>query len=557
MWTSKTYRLMILLLMLMTSVGGWAQSVEAALESFNQQSDVKSANRFFEALDKHDFTDELIVFNADKAKDSLRLQVWYWAAEWFYDRQQYEQAEVYGLKAKPLSEVSGQEQIHGDLLSLMALIYVREGHFEKAAQYAKECNDLDLKAGNPDNIASSFNTLAGIYMSMRQTEEAEKYILKAIDYAKQVDNPQRLAVLHGMASEVYHKLNQEERSLDYATKAYEMEKQLGRKDKMAVRQAQRAAALISLKQDAEAKEALAEAIPGLRESQNIHSLGIACNQMGQLMHQEQNDSAAVRYFNEALDIFTSQHDLFNEAHSRKGLYEALRHTDPEQAMAHNDRYNELRDSIYDKDTGELLSKYAAEYGYGELQAENANMRSTYHLYIIIGIAVVVLLLAQLAYGAWRSRRDRQRIQELIREISLLRESPAEAVEPVKALAEPVSEEKPEVDETPEADRQFLLHLIEVVNASLPTGHYGVEEIASRMNMSVQTFRRRLLAVTGESPKAFISAIQMELAAKLLKDNPDMTISQIANRCGYDEATSFGRTFRKAYGISPSQYREKA
>ena len=48
-------------------------------------------------------------------------------------------------------------------------------------------------------------------------------------------------------------------------------------------------------------------------------------------------------------------------------------------------------------------------------------------------------------------------------------------------------------------------------------------------MSTQTFRRRLMAVTGESPKAFISAIQMELAAKLLKDHPDMTISQIANR----------------------------
>lgn len=185
------------------------------------------------------------------------------------------------------------------------------------------------------------------------------------------------------------------------------------------------------------------------------------------------------------------------------------------------------------------------------------MRSTYHLYIIIGIAVVVLLLALLAYGAWRSRRDRQRIQELIHEISMLRESPEKVTEPVEAHAKPVSEEKSEEDETPEADRQFLLHLIEVVNASLPTGHYGVEETASRMNMSVQTFRRRLLAVTGESPKAFISAIQMELAAKLLKDNPDMTISQIANRCGYDEATSFGRTFRKAYGISPSQYREKA
>ena len=555
MRTSKTYRLVILVLMLIMSVGGWAQSVESALEAFDRQSDAKAANRFFEELDKQDFTDELIVLDTGKAKDSLRLQVWYWAAEWFYDRQQYEQAEAYGLKAKPLSEVGGQEQMHGDLLSLLALIYVRQGHFEKAVPYAKECNKLDLKTGNPDNIASSFNTLAGIYMSMRQPEEAEKYILKAIDYAKKADNPQRLAVLQGMASEVYHKLNQEERSLDYATKAYEMEKQLERKDKMAIRQAQRAAALISLKRHPEAKEALEEAIPGLRESRNIHSLGIACNQMGLLMHQEQNDSAAVRYYLEALDIFTSQHDLFNEAHSRKGLYEALRHSDPEQAMAHNDRYNELRDSIYDKNTGELLSKYAAEYGYSELQAENADIRSTYHLYIIIGIAIVALLVA---LALWRSRRDRQRIQELIHEISQLREGLAESVEePISAPAAPISEEKPKEEGTSDADRQFLLHLIEVVNASLPTGHYGVEEIASRMNMSTQTFRRRLMAVTGESPKAFISAIQMELAAKLLKDHPDMTISQIANRCGYDEATSFGRTFRKAYGVSPSQFREKA
>ena len=100
-----------------------------------------------------------------------------------------------------------------------------------------------------------------------------------------------------------------------------------------------------------------------------------------------------------------------------------------------------------------------------------------------------------------------------------------------------------------------MHLIDVVNVNLPSGRYGVEDIASEMNMGVQTFRRRLLSVTGESPKAFISAIQMELAAKLLTDSPDMSVTQIANRCGYDEVTSFGRTFRKTYGISPSQYRE--
>ena len=474
-------------------------------------------------------------------------------ADSLYSEQQYGEAQVLALEA--LAQCKDSSDV-ADCASLLALINVRLGHFEQATKYAKRCNAIDMKSGDPDNIASSLNTLAGIYMSMRQPEEAEKYILKAISYAKKADNPQRLAVLHGMASEVYHHLKQEERSLDYATKAYQMEQLLGRKDKMAVRQAQRGAALISLKRAAEAKQALDEAIPGLRESHNIHSLGIACNQMGLLMHQAKNDSAAVRYFNEALAIFTDQHDLFNEASSRKGLYEALRHTDPDLAMAHNDRYLALRDSLYDKNTGELLSKYAAEYGNTELQAENEDMRSARRNYIIIGIVVVGTLLALLAVGIWRSRCDRRRIQELIREVSQLQELSAtmeagEQAQPAAVTVQAQPEAEPE-EET--EDHLFLMRVVKAVNDGLPTGHYGVDEIASELNMGTQTFRRRLMKVTGDSPKAFISAIQMERAAKLLTMSPNMPIAQIAMRCGYEETTSFTRAFRKAFGVPPSQYK---
>lgn len=475
-------------------------------------------------------------------------------ADSLYNLQQYEEAQTVALEA--LAQCKDSTDV-ADCASLLSLVNVRLGHFEQAARYAKRCNAIDLQSGDPDNIASSLNTLAGIYMSMRQPEEAEKYILKAIDYAKKADNPQRLAVLHGMASEVYHHLKQEERALDYATKAYQMEQQLGRKDKMAVRQAQRAAALISLKRAAEAKQALGEAIPGLRESHNTHSLGIACNQMGLLMHQAQNDSAAVRYFNEALAIFTAQHDLFNEASSRKGLYEALRHTDPDLAMAHNDRYLALRDSLYDKNTGELLSKYAAEYGNVELQAENEDMRSARRKNMIIGIVVVGTLLALLAIGIWRSRCDRRRIQELIREVSQLQELSAametgKQAPPAAAVAVQTQPEAEPVEET--EDHLFLMRVVKAVNDGLPTGHYGVDEIASELNMGTQTFRRRLMKVTGDSPKAFISAIQMERAAKLLTMSPNMPIAQIAMRCGYEETTSFTRAFRKAFGVPPSQYK---
>lgn len=461
-------------------------------------------------------------------------------ADSLYTMQKYDEALRYAeLSAEALRS---EHNIEGesDVMNLMAITYVRKGKFEKAAKCAHRCYKIDEELGNPDNISSSLNTLAAIYMSMRRPQEAEKYILKGIEYAKKANNPQRMAVLHGMASEVYQHLGNHERSLHYATKAYEMEKALGHKDKMAIRQAERAPALIALQQYAEAQKALEEAIPGLRESGNLHSLGIACNQMGQLLHQANNDSAAVRYFNEALKIFIAQNDLYNESHSHQGLYEALRHSNPTLAMEHNDRYLALRDSLYDKDTGELLSKYAAEYGVDELMAENRQM----HSYIITGVVAVVILIclgSMLVW--WIRRRQKQRIGMLIKQIESLTPQPT------------VVEEKP-VEVKNDEDHKFLIKLVEVVNANLPTGHYGVEQIAQDMNMSIQTFRRRLMSATGESPKAFISALQMERAAKLLQDDSDLPISRIATLCGYDETNSFGRSFKRFYNVTPSQYREK-
>ena len=472
-------------------------------------------------------------------------------ADSLYNQQQYGDAQKLALEA--LSQCKDSADV-ADCASLLALIHVRKGEFGEAVRYAKRCNAIDMASGDPDAISSSLNTLAGIYMSMRQPGEAEKYILKAIGYAQKADNPQRLAVLHGMASEVYHHLKQEEQALDYATKAYEMEKQLGRSDKMAIRQAERAAALIDLKRFDEARQALEEAIPGLRESGNLHSLGIACNQMGSMMHKQENDSAAVRYFSEALAIFTQQHDLFNEATSRKGLYQALRDTDPALAMQHNDRYNELRDSLYDEKTGELLSKYAAEYGVGELQAENDEMQKAHQRSLMVGAGiVVVLLIAGFVLYQWMRRREQKHTEQLILQIQEL-STALEAGEGVQTA--PVeTEEAPEAEPEEETeDHLFLMRVVKAVNDGLPTGRYGVDDIASELNMGTQTFRRRLMKVTGDSPKAFISAIQMERAAKLLTMSPDMPVSQVAMRCGYEETTSFTRAFRKAYGVPPSQYK---
>ena len=473
-------------------------------------------------------------------------------ADSLYSLQKYDEAKALALQglgtldegrhAEKESDVD--EETRGDLLNLLSIINVRQSHFEQAAEYAKQCNELDLKRGDPDMISSSYNTLTAIYMSMRQPKEAEKYILKALSYAKQVDNPQRMAVLNGMASEVYHHMGDEEQSLDYATLAYNMERELGRKDKMAIRQAQRAASLISLKRSAEAEEALGEAIPGLRESGNRHSLGIACNQMGLLKHQQQNDSAAVRYYNEALEIFLDQKDLYNESFSRKGLYDALKTIDPALALQHNDRYLALRDSLYDSETGVLLSKYAAEYDNYELQAENEEMQRARSRNIIIGVVVLALIfLCWLLHYLWMRRRQRHQQQVNAQ----LQQSLDRLTEENKRLNQ--QDEEVVDDES----REFQLKIIGIVNQQMEKGEVSVDALASELCLSTTQLRSRINDLTGETPQNYVLGIRMQKARHLMAAHPSMAIGDIALRCGYEEKASFSRAFKRYFGMSPTDF----
>lgn len=98
-------------------------------------------------------------------------------ADSLYNAQQYDEAKAISLKAldrldkrKDKSPTTGDDETRGDLLNLLSMIHVRQGQFDLAATYARQCNELDLKGGDPGMISSSFNTLAGIYMSMRQPQ---------------------------------------------------------------------------------------------------------------------------------------------------------------------------------------------------------------------------------------------------------------------------------------------------------------------------------------------------------------------------------------------------
>ncbi len=530
-----------LLLFLPLFAHAQTEQVDSLLRVFDRQPTVETANRFFTIINKEELFDEPISMKPATPADTLRQQVWYWASEYYQLYQHYEQGVHYGLKALPLCEKSGDVGIEGDCLTAITINYYRMGDFDKAINYAKRCNELDLKTGNADNIASSFNSMAAIFVSAHQYDEAEKCVLRGLDYCRKADNPPRLAILTGMACEIYNNMRRYDVALTYGEQALEMEQKMQNTSKIPVRQSQLSETLMGLGRYSEAKELLSQAIPGLRQSKNYHSLGIACNQMGRLLLHEDKTAEAVTYFDEALQIFVEQKDIFNESRSRRGLYEALRETDPKLAMQHNDRYNLLRDSIFDDQTRVLLTQYSAQLGNERLLAEKEELRHRHTRNIALAVAVFLLLaVVTWAFSYRRARRHHRRIAELTGEIALISQQ-------VTQIKEDTAHKKPDFN-----DRQFLIEVISLVNEAMRHGPFSVEDIAKKMSLSPTTLRRRLQQVTGETPKAYITAIQMQHAATLLQQG-NYSVNEVAEKCGFNEPSSFTRTFKRTYGVAPSQY----
>lgn len=533
------------------------QNIDKLIEIYETKGcRVDDANKIFDFLNKEEITDSKIVFAENTPKDSLRQQLWYWVAEWYYDVQDYPTAKKYALKALPLFKYPNMGR--SDCLSLLGIIHVRLGEFAPAASYAKQCVDIDMKLGDPDRISSGLNTLAGTYMAANQVKEAEKFILEGLEYADQAHNSGRKAILLGMASEVYHKLGDNNKSLSFARNAFELDSINGRKPKMAMRLSQMASALAGLKRYNESEATYLRAISLLKEVGNLHSVGIDLNQLGFVYLEQKRNREAVQCFTEASEIFSKIGDLYNNVYSHKGIYESYWSINPDSAKIALDRFNTLKDSLYHQASADALARYNAEFGKDRLQEEIQRTKTarSRDLIMAIGLFIVIAIIAAVIIRA-RYRRHRSQMLQLIKKVEELQ---AKCNEAEKNMAETPKEgiEIPETlaDKTDDG-QEFLTKLFVVVDAALTNKDYGVAKIASMMNMTERTFSRRLKEVTQQSPKMFISAIQMERCAKLLLENPNKTIGEIATLCGFEEASGFSHAFKRVYGCSPTSYREQA
>lgn len=473
-------------------------------------------------------------------------------ADSLYAAQQYRDALDAAREALPLTRGTESE---ANCLNLLAIINIRLSDYDEAARYAKACYEMDQKSGDPDVMSSSLNTLAAIYMGANQPKEAEQYVLKGIEMAEKADNPGRMAVLQAMASEVYHAQGDDKRALPYIERAYEIDRQMGNEARAMVRLAQKASVLIGLHDYQEAEATLGRVIPFLRKTADRQSLGIALNKMGMALFSQHREQEAIPYYREAAGIFMQLGDPYNEIHARRGLYESLWKQSPDEAKRQLDRFNDLKDSIYNNVSAENLARYNAEFGNDWLQIENHAERRAKLWAIAASVAIALI-----AVGVWWLMRRRQQRQQRIN---------AELSEHIRELNEKYDELSEHYDnaiatashrddgtELNVSDREFLERMVGTVNKLIREGRPDASSVAEQMGMSLYQLRQRLDSVTGDKPQEFIAAIRMQRARHLLDAHPELNISEIATLCAYNDTPNFTRAFKKTFGLTPTQYLER-
>jgi transcriptional regulator GlxA family with amidase domain len=83
----------------------------------------------------------------------------------------------------------------------------------------------------------------------------------------------------------------------------------------------------------------------------------------------------------------------------------------------------------------------------------------------------------------------------------------------------------------------------------------VAAMAELSGLTDRSFKRRFAKATGMSPMEYVQTLRLEEAKQLLETG-DLPVEAVANEVGYEDASFFGRLFRRKVGLTPAQYRKR-
>jgi TolB-like protein/AraC-like DNA-binding protein/Tfp pilus assembly protein PilF len=114
---------------------------------------------------------------------------------------------------------------------------------------------------------------------------------------------------------------------------------------------------------------------------------------------------------------------------------------------------------------------------------------------------------------------------------------------------------PQMDEQHLHGQEFLIRLVNLINANLGDENFGAKELAKAAGMSQRKLSLKLRTIKKTSVCRFICETRLQRAMEMLQKE-DVTASEVAYKVGFASATYFNKCFHEFFGFPPGKIKKE-
>jgi transcriptional regulator GlxA family with amidase domain len=85
---------------------------------------------------------------------------------------------------------------------------------------------------------------------------------------------------------------------------------------------------------------------------------------------------------------------------------------------------------------------------------------------------------------------------------------------------------------------------------------SIRTLAIKVNLSSTRLRQLFRKETGRSPLGYLNELRLKSAAQLLRST-FLSVKEVTSRAGIRDTSHFVRSFKKQYGLTPSEFRVRS
>lgn len=105
------------------------------------------------------------------------------------------------------------------------------------------------------------------------------------------------------------------------------------------------------------------------------------------------------------------------------------------------------------------------------------------------------------------------------------------------------------------DKEIMDKATLIIEKHIDNVDFNIDLFAQEMGMARTKLFSKLKAITGQTPFDFLSTVKLKKAALMLKNNPELNISEISDRLGFNTPRYFSKCFKDKYHVIPQIYRK--